>query len=675
MRFPERASEQRLRVIIVLIAQMFTSTWLLWQWDVLERNYEILSAAPFGDLILTLNGLSVALVALGFVGALLVGRMYGWGLGRFSAAVDRLIPADDAARRRVERIAWVPVDILLVLLPLLVVNFFGLLPGIGTAAVMSDDEMRQAYSGSLTLLAVIILAGARLSPRNAFVYLLVIHVARLAGMLVVNADLWRDALVITAQSLVYAGLLASVCVNSLRASQKLDLQFARTTQEAVEASEEAVRLAEAARADSLVHEKVLAALHVTAQAPDATTWEAARVRAVDALEALDEIALPSHDPTAPTGHAEPRMPTVREAVDHAYGGVTDSHLAKENLQVATVAGVIIMIAQVSLLVLTWDLFHLPWLSLLVYLPVAALILTYSRTDPHGPHYDPRINWRFLTIAVAPPVALAVGLALVIEPAEFVAEVESWQITGTLVSAMMLGMLLQSRLAWISAALGIAVLMVWGAVSGQSGGLFSGGWPVLALGVSTTELLSHWSRRQVERGAEANALRRDALLAEARQRTVLDARRAHSRYVDDIVRPFLEQQVTGFPFTPATSARAAQLEARLRDDLRARCFRGTDIARAATDARSRGVVVDLLDDGALDAAPAALRDRVVATALRSLDAAMDGTIVVRVLPPDREAAATVLISPLDEPPRLTEILHDGTVVYDGIPVRATREVTR
>ena len=90
-----------------------------------------------------------------------------------------------------------------------------------------------------------------------------------------------------------------------------------------------------------------------------------------------------------------------------------------------------------------------------------------------------------------------------------------------------------------------------------------------------------------------------------------------------------------------------------------------------------MAVELLDDGGLDDAPRALHERVVATALRSLDAAVDGAIVVRVLPPGRETVATVVASPPDEEPRRTEILGDGTVVYDGIAVRATRgwEVAR
>ena len=100
--------------------------------------------------------------------------------------------------------------------------------------------------------------------------------------------------------------------------------------------------------------------------------------------------------------------------------------------------------------------------------------------------------------------------------------------------------------------------------------------------------------------------------------------------------------------------AQLLEARLRDDLRARCFRLTDVTRAAHDARARGVHVELLDDGALDAAPASLRERVFTRTVHALAQASDGAVVVRVWPPGRELVATVVTSPAGAPATRLEI---------------------
>lgn len=673
MRYPERATEQGLRRMVVLIGLLFTVTWLVWQWDVIGDTFRLLRSSAGWHLTASLNILSAVCLALGSLGAVVVGRSYGWRLGRLGPLVDRFVPRTSAARIRLERLAWVPVEIVLVVMPLMVIYFFAILPSAQTGTPLTPEELRLAYSGNLSLLVVVILAGARMSTPAAFTYVIGIHVARLVAHLVVAPELWRDSVIITSQSLVYAGLLASVSVNSLRSSQRMDQQYGRTTREMLDATEETVRLAEEARADALVHEKVLASLLTTSQAPDGERWEMARRQAVDALEALDEIASPERTAAV----VPPRAgPTVQEDVVIALGGELDPHLVEENLRVAA-AGTVIIAAQITILALTWHLFDHPLLSLSAYLPGAAVIVRYAGTEPYGEHRSHWFRGDFLVVALAAPTCLAIGLFSVRDPAAFVAVVDSWQITAVLVSVMVLGMMLASRLAWLCAALGAGALALWGAINGLDAGVFPGGWPVLAMAIGTTELFTRWSRRQVERSAQINDRTRQVLLAEARQRIARESRREHSRYVADIVRPFLEQQVSGFPFTPATSARAARLEGRLRDDLRARCFRGTDLARAATDARARGVDVALLDDGGLDDAPQALHERVVATALRGLDAAVDGTIVVRVLPPGRENVATVVASPSDEEPRRTEILSDGTVVYDGIAVRATRgwEVAR
>ena len=100
--------------------------------------------------------------------------------------------------------------------------------------------------------------------------------------------------------------------------------------------------------------------------------------------------------------------------------------------------------------------------------------------------------------------------------------------------------------------------------------------------------------------------------------------------------------------------AQLLEARLRDDLRARCFRTTDVTRAAHDARARGVHVELLDDGALTDASPDLRDRVITAAVQMLDTAPDGAVTIRVAPPGRDLTATVVARPVHGPATRLEI---------------------
>lgn len=143
-------------------------------------------------------------------------------------------------------------------------------------------------------------------------------------------------------------------------------------------------------------------------------------------------------------------------------------------------------------------------------------------------------------------------------------------------------------------------------------------------------------RRVTAAASERAASEAAAVAAAAER---------SRRLADLetaVGPLLTKIASGSPITDADAARFAAAEAELRDSLRARGLRRTEIVEAARGARSRGVDVVLLDDSdpaQLDQARLAEFSAVVAEALRE---APDGRVTVRLLPPGRDHLGTVVV---------------------------------
>ena len=81
------------------------------------------------------------------------------------------------------------------------------------------------------------------------------------------------------------------------------------------------------------------------------------------------------------------------------------------------------------------------------------------------------------------------------------------------------------------------------------------------------------------------------------------------------------------------ARARMLEAELRDERRAPFFTGTRVIESARAARTRGIDVILLDDrGTGNGLTDDAQKTIINQAIRALDDARKGQVVIRLLPP-------------------------------------------
>ncbi|AVM01522.1 hypothetical protein C6V83_15990 [Gordonia iterans] len=109
-----------------------------------------------------------------------------------------------------------------------------------------------------------------------------------------------------------------------------------------------------------------------------------------------------------------------------------------------------------------------------------------------------------------------------------------------------------------------------------------------------------------------------------------------------VSPILQRVADGEAFTESEALAARLLEQALRDERRGRVWNSEGVRRAATEARSRGISVQLFDDGGLDLDSLSATDAETLRGelIRTLTAAESGGVTARILPPGRHQAALI-----------------------------------
>ncbi|MEE3851357.1 hypothetical protein VZC37_13510 [Gordonia sp. LSe1-13] len=155
-----------------------------------------------------------------------------------------------------------------------------------------------------------------------------------------------------------------------------------------------------------------------------------------------------------------------------------------------------------------------------------------------------------------------------------------------------------------------------------------------------------------RAVEQNAARAAAVGAVAERDQRL-------RELNAEVTPLLQRIAEEEPLTAAERERCRNLEAQIRDSLRAPILAGTpEVAAAASRARARGVEVIMVDGHALDDADEDARTSVLSRIADELNSATEGSVVVRILPPGRVLCGTVVVDGPGKVLRI-EFLPDGS----------------
>ena len=216
-----------------------------------------------------------------------------------------------------------------------------------------------------------------------------------------------------------------------------------------------------------------------------------------------------------------------------------------------------------------------------------------------------------------------------------------------------------RQAWAGLILIVVVIGVWTLSTGRN--------PIIILTLGAGQLfpLVIWhltARLSVDitartaasetAGAEIAAQRRAHRESEALMRQAMTSVRRR-------IEPLLTAIADGAPITAGMRARARMLEAELRDERRAPFFTGTRVIESARAARTRGIDVILLDDrGTSGGLTDDAQKTIINQAIRALDDARKGQVVIRLLPPRQR-------------PRLLSIVTDNDILTldaDGALIR-------
>lgn len=254
-----------------------------------------------------------------------------------------------------------------------------------------------------------------------------------------------------------------------------------------------------------------------------------------------------------------------------------------------------------------------------------------------------LNWgRVLPLGVAGVVSsLVIAVAFIEGPYGFVSSLrfEDWYL-GAIVSVLMAMMMWgRTGIAWATFGIFSVIQVTLSAVAGASV-LLTG--PILLRHAGT--LFVTWfiaiTMRQVAKRLTESAERRTRIESEAAiDNAVSEERLNQFARIDSVAGRMLRRIATGVPLSDVERTECLTIEASLRDTMSGRGWARADVLDAAREARERGVTVVLLDDSGGHQPDADLaRDRLVAV-LKTLTS---GKCTARMLPPDRESVASIVI---------------------------------
>ncbi|WP_062527150.1 hypothetical protein [Demequina rhizosphaerae] len=270
--------------------------------------------------------------------------------------------------------------------------------------------------------------------------------------------------------------------------------------------------------------------------------------------------------------------------------------------------------------------------------VAAVIVSAAGVLLARPHPDPfplRDSWLVVGAVVASTLLISWTL-----PTEGPTGRASWHLGSNTWLLWFLILRGRTALAWGAAAAMAAITAVWTATTGRSAltGLLMVDTQLGLLVVATLFVTS--LRRTARRINELTERSVDAAAAAATAEASRQVRLQRAAEVAAASLPLLERVASGAPLSDDERGLMREAEARLRDGVRGRALATPAVLDAAAAARARGVDVTLLDDrgSGLGSGEAMARvDDAVAAAL----AAATGTVTVRLLPPGRDEALTIV----------------------------------
>ncbi|AJW41862.1 hypothetical protein NY08_3855 [Rhodococcus sp. B7740] len=291
----------------------------------------------------------------------------------------------------------------------------------------------------------------------------------------------------------------------------------------------------------------------------------------------------------------------------------------------------------------------PEYAAVLALSAAVILLLRAPGDP------PSLRSTVL-MTLSGPVAAA--LVFTVVPVPLNGSLQTWPLGMPLVIYTFMCVRGRTLAAWVGLTLTMSVAIGWAVVTGQG---FLYGLSFSAINIAPLLMSTFFAFTIRPLAAAIFELRRQStvrIASQAAAAAVLEERDARLASLDALARPLLQRIADGPDPTDEEILACRLLEAELRDTLRARGLVRPDLARAARSARARGVEVMLLDDRSPNALDDDARERIVAAASSALDAAEAGAVTVRLLPPGRPVAATILLDDLGDGAHRVEYDHTG-----------------
>jgi len=219
---------------------------------------------------------------------------------------------------------------------------------------------------------------------------------------------------------------------------------------------------------------------------------------------------------------------------------------------------------------------------------------------------------------------------------------SWHLGANTVLMFFLVLRGRTGIAWIAFAMMSAVTLAWAIDSGRGAAAILQFLPNHVGTLLIGTILARGLMRTLQRITTLHAEQAANAEAEARARAATAERAEQAAYLNAVARPALERIATVGVHSDAERANWLNIEATIRDRLRAFVLTSPALADAAMRARMRGVEVTLLDDS--DGNLSLEGEQAVVTAIvAELTAAQSGQVTGRVLPPGRGQLATIVIS--------------------------------
>ncbi|MEK8069394.1 hypothetical protein [Rhodococcoides navarretei] len=289
---------------------------------------------------------------------------------------------------------------------------------------------------------------------------------------------------------------------------------------------------------------------------------------------------------------------------------------------------------------------------------AVLVFTGAVAVLLGAAGDPLSVRATALLTVSGPVAAAFVFAVL--PVPLTGSLQTWPLGMSVVIYTFMCVRGRTLAAWLGLALTMSVAIGWAVVTGQG---FLYGLSFSAINIAPLLMATFFAFTIRPLAAAIFELRRQStvrIASQAAAAAVLEERDARLASLDALARPLLQRIADGPDPTDEEILACRLLEAELRDTLRARGLVKPDLILAARSARARGVEVMMLDDRTPDALDDDARDRIVAAASSALDAAEAGAVTVRLLPPGRTVAATILLDDLGDGTQRVEYDEAGHI---------------